>query len=808
MDTLLQDVRYALRSLRKSPAFVTMAVLCLAIGIGLNAAVFSVVETVFFTSFGIADSKRVVTLRDVNPKLDVDESGVSYPNLRDLRGRARSFSGFGACTHRSLTLTDGDQPERLQGAVISWDLFPTLGVRPILGRTFREDEDRPGVPGTVVLGYEVWKRRYQGDPNVIGRVIQVNRSPHTVLGVMPEHFEFPERHKLWIPMAPFQHEAPRNERGLEAFARLKPGVGVAQARDEVKRIAAQLEQEHPDANRGWSSTAVPLFEDYMPGDVRLIILAMWGAVWSVLLIACANVANLMLARASTREREIAIRTAMGARRGRIVRQLLTESLVIAAAAGVLGVLSAYWWLDFFQFTIPREDPPPYFIHWTINPLTLAYTLGVTIVTALLFGLAPALQASRTSLQGALKEGGRGTGSGLRRNRFRSALVVAQVALSLILLVAASLFIRSFVKLDQKSAGFDTRRQMTMRIYLPGEQYASDRGRAQRIGDLMRRIEGLPGVASATASNNIPAGGSGGSGGQVAIDGRPAKPGEEPFIFFSGVTPHWFATLGVPIVRGRDFAESEGYDSSRVAIVNQAMVKRFWPKEDPIGRRFRVLDDRSEHWISVVGVCADYHSGDVENREIGPAAFVPYLYVSTFNNGITVRTEALAPAQVMPAIRRTIREADPGIPIFDVRTLEQVRRLGFSEFATFGMIFSVFGAVALILAGIGVYGVISYSVTQRTHEIGVRMALGAAQGEVRGMVVRQGLRLTLIGVAIGVLGGLGVMQLIRSVLYDTPPYDPVSFGAVALFLSRASFLASYLPAQRATSVNPVVALRYE
>jgi putative ABC transport system permease protein len=806
MDTLLPDIRYSLRVLAKDRGFTIVAVLCLALGIGVNTTVFSVVNAVLLRPAPFHELDRLVTVDEVRVRHPEDESGPSFQNFRDYRDRNRSFASMGAFTARSLTLSDGEEPERLPGMVVSWDLFPTLGVRPRLGRGFRPEDDRPGAAGTVLLSHEVWTRRYHADTAILGRTIAVNGLPHTIVGVMPERFKFPKNEELWVPISPILDRTARTDRGLGVIARLRPGVTPAQARGDLAAVAKQLAVEFPRDNQGWTAKHESFAEWLTPADTRLIILTMMGAVSFVLLIACANVASLMLARAGARQREIAVRAALGAGRGRIVRQLLTESVIVALMAGALGVLVASWGLDLIDASIPPGDQVPYFIYWSIDRPTLIFTLAVSFATGILFGLAPALQAARGGLQAALNEGGRGGALGGRRSRLRSVLVVGEVALSLVLLVGAALFTRSFLNIQRASGGFDTAPLMTMRFYMPGDAYEASGAKTRRVHDVVRRVEALPGVRAAFASNMVPLS-SGGSGGDAVVEGRVVQPGDEPRIFWTGVTPHLLRTLGVPLLAGRDFTDAEGADSSGVAIVSRTMARKLWPNADPLGRRFRLAEDTSGHWLTVIGVAGDFYHDELDSRDSLPAAYLPYPYMATRNTGLTIRV-AGDPAIVTAAVRRAIRASDPALPLFEIGTMEEVRRNGFWQFRLFGWMFSTFGGIALFLAAIGVYGVIAYSVAQRTREIGVRMALGARSGDVLRLVVGRGLVLATVGVALGLFGAFAVTRVIQSQLYDVSASDPLSFAGVALFLVAIACLASYLPARRATAVDPVVALRAE
>jgi predicted permease len=567
---LMQDVRYAFRSLLKSPGFTAIAVACLALGIGVNSTIFSVVDGVILSPFPYPDPQQIVALHGTNQKLHVNRGGLSYADFKDFRDSASTLQTIAAFSRRSLTIADGSgDPERYSGATVSWTLFHLLGMQPAAGRDFTAEDDRPGAEPVVILSYDIWDRRYQKSPAVINRAITINGRPHTVIGVMPPRFLFPENEYMWVPIASYLDTAPRDQRGVQAFARMKPGVTRDQALTDLRGLAAGLAKTYPAENEDWSVGLESLREWSLPDDVKLVILTMMGAVTLVLLIACSNVANLLLARASVRQREISIRTALGAGRWRIVRQLLTEAVMIGLVSAPLGIGIAYIGIKLLDRSMP-PDEVPYFIHWSLDARSLLYTIGISMATGILFGLAPALQAARTDLQTTLKEGGRGHSGGARAF-LRNALVVVEVALSLVLLIGASLFVRSFLNLQSASVGFNTAPLTTMRFYLPGAAYEADDAKARRVADIVQRVETLPGVEAAFSSNLVPMG-SGGGGGRVIVEGHPVERGKEPGISFVGVTPHLRRTLGIDLLKGRDFNDTEGATRSPVALINQEMAR--------------------------------------------------------------------------------------------------------------------------------------------------------------------------------------------------------------------------------------------
>jgi putative ABC transport system permease protein len=803
----LQDVRYAIRTLLTQPTFAAVVVLCLGTGIGVNATIFSVVDGVLIQPFPYAEPDRLLVLYGNNREAEIDRAGFSYLDLKDYRAQTTRLQSLGAVTRRSLTLSDdgGTEPTRYIGAAISWDLFPMLGITPVAGRHFGPADDQPGAPDVVILSHEVWTNRYQANAGVIGKRVLINGKPHEVVGVMPKGFKFPQIQQIWVPLTPIVHREPRENRSLDVFARLADGATAEQADEEARAVMARLAASYPVTHKGWSAEANDLRVEMIPPDVSLVIWLMMGAATLVLVIACSNVANLLLARATTRRREISVRAALGAGRVRIVRQLLTESVVFGLLSVPLGLALAYVGTQLLTSAMP-PDQVPYYIQWRIDWRSITYAIVASTVTAVVFGLVPAYQATSGTLHGELKEGTRGNSG--TRSIARNVLVVAQVSLAIVSLVGAALFLRTFVNLDEYDVGFDAAPLMTFRVFLPGEAYEPVDAKLHRVQDLVDRLENVPGVESVFASNMVPLSG-GGGGGNLQIDGVVYEKGKEPFTDFVGVTPGMLRTLGRKVVAGEDFTQAQGWARTPVALVNRTLAKRHFPDSSPVGRRLRVSNSGStDEWLTVIGVVEDIKQDDIEpGDEPYSVVYVPYPYQESMNTGFTMRV-AGPPASVMTAVRAQVRAADANLPIFNVKSMEELRKLSFWQYAIFGWVFSIIGGIALLLSSVGVYAVLSYAVSQRTREIGVRMALGASTGSVQKLIVRQGILLAVIGVVVG-LGAASVLtQQAVSLLYNVAPTDPLSYIVVASFLLAVAGFASWLPARRAMKVDPIEALRGE
>lgn len=802
---MVQDLKYALRSLVTQKGFSLVVILCLATGIGVNATIFSVVDGVLIQPFPYAEPDRIGVVQMLRPQSGIRFGGTSYPDFVDFLDAQSRFQSIAATTGRSVTLSDSGEPERYRAGAITWNLFPMLGIAPVHGRHFTAADDAPGAAGVVLIGHDLWTVRYQADPAVVGRRVLLNGLPHEIIGVMPPGFKFPDTRQLWVPAVPLVHRDRRDDRSLRLFGRLAPGATIAQAHEDLRTISQRLATQYPDTNEGWVAEVVDLRTDHIPEDVSLVIWLMMGAATLVLFIACSNAANLFLARATVRRREISVRAALGAGRARIVRQLLTESAVFGLMAVPLGLLTAYAGTQALTASMP-PDQVPFYITWRIDWRSVVYATVVAVGTTVLFGLVPAWNATRGTLHDELKEGTRGNSG--TRSIARNALVVAQVTLAIVSLVGAALFVRTFINLDDYNVGFDAAPLVTTRVFFAGEEYSPVGAKARATRDLVERFERLPGVQGVFASNLIPLDG-GGGGGTLQIDGIAFEPGREPDVAFVAVTPGFVRTLGVPLLQGVDFTEAQGWSQTAVALINQTMADEFFKDTTPLGRRVRVPQGPEEApWFTIIGVISDVKHDDIDpDDEKFSAVYVPHPFQETQNTGFTVKVSG-DPAQLGPALRREVRAMSPTIPIFAIRTMEELRRLSFWEFAIFGWVFGLIGAISLLLAAVGVFGVLSYAVSQRTREIGVRLALGASLGSIRMLVLRQGLTLAGIGVVVGLAAASVLTGQAVSLLYKVTPTDPLSYTLVAVFLLGMAALASYVPARRAMRVNPMEALRGE
>ena len=812
METFLKDLRYGFRMLLKRPGFTLIAIVALALGIGANTAIFSVVNGVLLRPLPYEKPDRLVRLSEWSQQ--VPGMSISYPNFLDWRAQNKVFSGIAATQFDSYNLTGAGEPERLQGRNVSWNFFDVLGVRPARGRSFSQEEDHAGAPRVCVISYGLWQRRFGGDEKILGKPLTLNDQSYTVVGVLPQGYRYGTPTDVFAPIG--LKEADEivklrdNHPGIYAVARLKDGVSFEQAETEMKEIASRLAEAYPKENAQSSVTLISLRE-YFIGDIRQSLLILLGAVGFVLLIACANVANLLLARAASRSREMAIRTALGAGRLRIIRQLLTESVILSVAGGAVGLLLALWGVDVLRGA--SLDIIPTTADISLDKTVLVFTLGVSVLTGLVFGLAPALQASKLELNESLKEGGRTGNASAARSRVRGLLVVAEVALSLMLLIGSSLLIRSFMRLRQTDTGFNSEHLLTMQLsYRVGEN--EGRKAANFFAQVEEKIESLAGVEAVAVSNGVPFLGS--SETSFHIVGRPPEePGKRPMTVAFYPTRGYLDAMGIRLQRGRFFDRRDTQQSPLVAVVDEEFARQYFPGEDPIGQRFEGNKEMGIPDAEIVGIVSHVKNygldapGPVQaemylSRDQVPERFQPLLADRV---SLVVRT-AGDPAAMTAAVRRAIQEIDPNQPVYDVNTMEQVLSDSIATQRLSMLLLTVFASVAVILAAVGIYGVMSYTVAQRTHEIGVRMALGAQGRDVMRMVVRHGMIMTAAGVMVGLAGAFALTRVMSSLLYGVSATDVVTFTGVPLVLVAVALLANVIPARRATKVDPLEALRYE
>jgi len=806
METLIQDLRYAVRMLVQKPGFTIVVVAALALGIGANTAIFSVVNSILLRPLPYRDPGRLVMIWMDNKRMNVDQDIHSYANYADYRDQNQVFESMAAYSGVSLNLVGEGEPERVIGAAATASLFDVLGVDPRMGRVFTTDEEQIGRDKVVVLGYGLWQRRFGKDPNIVGQEILVSDVSRTVIGVMPPSFKYPHKDaEIWVPLAVDENrKKSRGSFSYYAIGRLKPGVAIEPARAEMGSIASNLERQYPDVLEGYGVNLVPLHEQ-VTGKVRPALLVLLGTVAFVLLIACANVANLLLARAAGREREIAIRTALGASRIRLIRQLLTESALMGLAGGAAGLLVAKWGLTALIALSPEDIPRLDQIG--IDGRVLGFTLLVSLLTGMVFGLVPALQASKPDLNESLKESGRSSTAGVERRRVRSALVVLEVALSLVLLIGAGLMIKSFSRLQRVDLGFNPDRLASMNIQLSRTKYQGPLS-AQFFRQLIEQVEAMPGVESAGAISAIfidalP------NSTNFTVEGKPPVPAAEQIETpVDLVTPSYFRTMGIALLKGRELSEQDGLESPPVAVINDTFARRFWPGEDPIGRRFKFGDSGSNApWMTIVGVVGDMRRTGLD-VDVRCETFLPYTqrrFVGFLSLVVRAKTD---PRGIATAVRDQVWAIDPNQPVSHIRTMDQLLDGMMAQRRLNMVLFTLFGGVALVLAAVGVYGVISYSVTQRTHEIGIRMTLGAGRADVLKLIIRNGMMLVLIGVAIGLIAAAALTRLMATLLFGVSATDPATFAAIAGILTGVALAACFVPALRAIKVDPMVALRYE
>jgi putative ABC transport system permease protein len=790
----------------RRPGFTIIAVFTLALGIGANTAIFSAINALLLKPLAFPELDRVVAIWDKLPSRGALHNEVAIANYLDWKSQTRSFEQLALYRWWSANLTGSDSPERIQGFLVTANFLDAIAVKPILGRNFLPEENQPGKDAVAVITYSLWQRRFGGDPNILNKTITINSIARTVVGVMPERFNFPKGAEVYAPLAMTPElMKSRGNHSYYVLGRLKPGASIVSAQAELDNITARLEQQYPETNTGWSATIYPIVAD----TVRTYDTALWimmGAVGFVLLIACANVANLMLARASGRQREIALRSALGASRWRIVRQLLTESLIVALIGGAVGVLIGFWGINALRAADPGEASKfaPGWYQLGINTPVLLFTLGLSLVSGIVFGLVPALHASKTNLNESLKEGGRQTSGS--SHRLRSSLVVLEFALSLMLLVGAGLLTRSFLSLLKTNPGFNPDNILTMNLVLPGAKYKDDPSRAAFYNELVQRVKTYPGVASAAVVNYLPLGGSNSSDAYL-IEGEPEPaPGQENDGRYRVATPDYFRTMQIPIVRGRGFTEQDKAGAPPVVIVNEAFVRKHWPGQDPLGKRIRFYGPPERApWMEIVGVVADVKHE--LNLPVTPEYYLPHAQ-DPWNAMVVVAKTNVDPASLAGALRQQVWSIDKDQPVFDVKTMQEVRSGSVAVYSFSSVMLGIFAFVALLLASIGIYGVMAFAVTQRTQEIGIRIALGARSADVLKLVVKHGMKLALFGMVLGLAGSWALTRFLEKLLVGVQPTDLLTFSVVSVCLLVAAFVACYLPARRATKVDPLVALRYE
>jgi putative ABC transport system permease protein len=806
---MLQDIRYAFRTLVKNPAFTVAAVLCLALGIGVNATIFSCVRALLLRPFPYRNPDEIVAIGESHPKRGWHMNSTSYPNFRSWQADNKTLESIGMYGGNSFNLASGDGADYIQGGSVSWTMFHVLGISPVIGRDFREEEDKPGAPRVIMLSDRVWRDRFKVDRALIGKMITVNGIPHTVIGVMPEGFEFPAAAGAWTPL----RLDPLNNRGnhsWQVMGRLKPGVTAKQANADLARIALGLEEQYPSSNTGWSVDVQTLREN-QTGNFKPVLLIMTASVAFVLLIACANVANLLLARAAARQKEMAVRVALGAESWRLIRQMLTESVLVAVAGAILGVAFAFAFLQWIKANILGGIP--FWMQFSIDGYVLLFTTAVAVGTGVLFGLVPALQSANPALNETLRDAGaRGSSAGRARQRLRSTLVVGEVALSLVLLVGAALLIKSFLGMQSVKPGFDPSNLLTMRITMIGPQYDSVYKRQNFLDGLLQRLNSKPGIVSAAITNNIPLNGNNNNS-FFLPENHEFKLGSEPLLEIRWVSPRYLETLRIPLVVGRMFTQQEWADSGvtgRVAVVNRNTATKFWQTpQNAIGKRFKFgsANDTTNRWITIVGVAEDIRHKSLSSDVLDFQGYMPYQQSGWNGMQMVVRTSG-DPTAMTPTVLAALKQSDPLLPAYRILSMDANIERSYWQQALYGKMFGVFAAIAVVLAAVGVYGVISYAVSQRTQEIGVRVALGAQKADVLRLIVSQGAMLGGIGIAIGLAGALLVTKFLRSLLFGVSPFDPMSFVGVSLLLAGIALVASYVPARRAAKVDPIEALRYE
>jgi putative ABC transport system permease protein len=805
---LLGDIRFGLRTMVHNRTTTIVAIVALSLGMGANATVFSIANGALFKNMPfVGDDILYLATRDLAH--GQQRQGVSFPDFLDWREHAKSFRAMGAYRNRNVNLSEnGGVPARYNRAAVTANTFSLIGQKPVIGRDFTAEDEKPGAPAVVILGNQIWVTRYGADRTLLGRIIRVNDVPTTVIGVMRPDLRFPEDADVWIPLVRSAEDAQRQNRNLGIYAQIAPSATQASAGVEMQGIAHNLENAYPDSNKGITAI-VQTFQQASYGngddDIPTLIAALMGAVIFVLLIACANVANLLLARAADRSREISIRIAIGAGRWHIIRQLLVESVMMSMIAGFFGWLISLWGLKVFDASVRAQIPA--WMNFRMDYRGFVYLAAISVGAGLLFGLAPALRLARMDVNASLREGGRGSTGGARKGRLSGLLVIAEMALAVVLLTGAGLMIRSFLKIYNTNTGVNPKNMLVMRLALPDAKYPKPDDRISFHDRLKARLDALPGVEGVTISITMPTGGSM----NFPYELEHSQPVDEklrPSLGLLVVGSDYFRVMGLPILQGRAFSDSDSASAPPVAIVNQRFVEKLWRGEDPVGKRLRIFNDgKPEAWLTVVGVAPNVLQNGIAVKEFDPLVYVPYRQRTMPDMALMARTR-VSPASLAGAFRQAALAVDEDMPLYNLRTLEERLALNYWEQGIFGTLFSIFAGIALVLASVGLYAVIAQSVSQRTQEIGLRMAMGASARNILRMVFRQGMLQLAIGLLVGIAGAVGLTRFLSSLLVLVSPTDPVTFALVAMVLGTAAALGCFIPARRATRVDPLVALRYE
>ncbi len=803
MSDLMRDIRYGLRALWKHPGFTAVAVLTLALGIGANTAMFSAVNAVLIRPLAYPNADQIVVLEGVNSRMGITDSNMSIPDFADWKAQNHVFDQLAGFVSGGLLLTSGDETERVRATSVTTDFFPLFQTAPIMGRTFTGDDAQPKSERVVVMSFGLWQRKFGGRQDIIGQQLTLGGKPTPVVGIMPKGFDYPDQSELWVTY-PYDASAERRDnRFLNVVARLRPNVTVTQAKAELDTINSRLAQTYVETNADWTARVTQM-QDRMVGSLRKPLLVLLGAVAFVLLIACANVANLFLAKATGRQREIAVRTALGASRWRVIRQLLTESLLLSSIGGVLGLMLGIWLVKLLVAISPANTPR--FDEISPDLRVLLFALALTVLTGVVFGLAPALHAADTDLNSSLKDAGRSGSSGVQSKRLRSLLMVTEIAFSFILLVGAGLLMKSFLRLRDVTPGFAADNVLTMRISLLSSKYSAGEPRTQLLNQVLNRLKSIPNVEATGAILSLPMRGDNFNLGRSYIrEGRPATPAESGNATYLVATPSYFQTLKIPLIAGRTFSDQDSQKSTEVVIVNQTLARKLWPGESPIGRRITIWRDE-KFPREIVGVVGDTKATLEDGAD--PQMYVPFPQDSDWGSmSLVVRTTG-DPTKVIAGVRAEIHSQDKGIPIYNLKTMDDLLAASLAQRRMSMLLLSSFAGIALVLAMIGIYGVTAYYVTQRTQEIGIRIALGARVADVMKLVLRRGMLLALAGVGIGLAGAFALTRLLASLLFGVKPTDLFTFAIVALSLLAAAFVACYLPARRASKIDALVALHYE